>query len=279
MGLFDSLKNMFARHEHHHGASIGQPITLTDAKAVLAFIVVHQQLADMRKVADAVKQLQDEMPQYITFGMSHYYSEPKRVRFQSEGGKFIDADAIATAFAETTVLQDECEIQHLMGDIEDNREHRDPAKTPAVPIDELVRVTNERLATGNDERQRRAWLFALFDQLDDIAEATKNNLEPLAAALDTTLQSDSTTIGEFAATDAGNSNSNSNSNDANASNARSRIIPLIADALFPAAESSKTSESSASAAIRELMLNPTATSLDYMPAIDVLRAHGLTICR
>lgn len=124
MGLFDSLKNMFAHHEHHHGASIGQSLTLADAKAILAFIVVHQQLADMRKVADAVKQLQDEMPQYITFGMSHYYSEPKRVRFQSEGGKFIDADAIATAFAETTVLQDECEIQHLMGDIEDNREHR-----------------------------------------------------------------------------------------------------------------------------------------------------------
>ena len=52
MGLFDSLKNMFAHHEHHHGASIGQPLTLADAKAVLAFIVVHQQLADMRKVAD-----------------------------------------------------------------------------------------------------------------------------------------------------------------------------------------------------------------------------------
>lgn len=113
MGLFDSLKNMFAHHEHH-GTRIGQPLTLADAKALLAFIVVHQHLADMRKVAAAVKQLQDEMPQYITFGMSHYYSEPKRVRFQSEGGKFIDADAIATAFAETTVLQDECEIQHLM---------------------------------------------------------------------------------------------------------------------------------------------------------------------
>ena len=84
----------------------------------------------MRKVAAAVKQLQDEMPQFITFGMSHYYSEPKRVRFQSEGGKFIDADAIATAFAETTVLQDECKIHHLMGDIEDNREHRDPTTTP-----------------------------------------------------------------------------------------------------------------------------------------------------
>lgn len=275
MGLFDSLKNMFARHEHHHGASIGQPLTLADAKAVLALIVVHQQLADMRKVADAVKQLQDEMPQYITFGMSHYYSEPKRVRFQSEGGKFIDADAIATAFAETTILQDECEIQHLMGDIEDNREHRDPAKTPAVPIDELVRVTNERLAAGNDEEQRRAWLFASFDQLDDIAEATKNNLEPLVTALDTTLQSNSATIGEFAATDAGNSNSN----DASAGDARSRIISLIVDALFPTAESSKTSESSASTAIRELMLDPTATSLDYMTAIDILRAHGLTICR
>lgn len=278
MGLFDSLKNMFAHHEHHHGASIGQLLTLTDTKAVLAFIVLHQHLADMRKVAEAVKQLQDEMPQYITFGMSHYYSEPKRVRFQSEGGKFIDADAIATAFAETTVLQDECEIQHLMGDIEDNREHRDPAKTPAVPIDELVRVTNERLATGNDEKQRRAWLFALFDQLDDIAEATKNNLEPIAAALDTTLRSNSAAIGEFAATDAGNSNSNSNNN-ANAGDARSRIISLIADALFPAAESSKTSESSASTAIRELMLDPTATSLDYMTAIDILRTHGLTIGR
>ena len=48
MGLFDSLKNMFAHHEHHHGASIGQPLTLADAKAVLAFIVVHQQLADKR---------------------------------------------------------------------------------------------------------------------------------------------------------------------------------------------------------------------------------------
>lgn len=275
MGLFDSLKNMFAHHEHHHGASIGQSLTLADAKAILAFIVVHQQLADMRKVADAVKQLQDEMPQYITFGMSHYYSEPKRVRFQSEGGKFIDADAIATAFAETTALQDECEIQHLMGDIEDNREHRDPAKTPAVPIDELVRVTNERLATGNDEERSRAWLFALFDQLDDIAEATKNNLEPLVTALDTTLQNSSATIGNSATTDAGSSSSNN----ANAGDARSRIISLIADALFPAAESSKTSEPSASAALRELMLNPTATSLDYMPAIDVLRAHGLTICR
>lgn len=274
MGLFDSLKNMFAHHEHHHGGGIGQPLTLADAKAVLAFIVVHQQLADMRKVADAVKQLQDEMPQYITFGMSHYYSEPKRVRFQSEGGKFIDADAIATAFAGTTVLQDECKIQHLMGDIEDNREHRDPAKTPAVPIDELVRVTDERLTTGNDEEQSRAWLFALFDQLDDIAEATKNNLEPLVTALDTTLQNSSATIGNSATTDAGNS-----SNNANAGDARSRIISLIAGALFPAAESSKTSESSASAAIRELMLDPTATSLDYMLAIDVLRAHGLTICR
>ena len=275
MGLFDSLKNMFAHHEHHHGASIGQPLTLTDTKAVLAFIVLHQHLADMRKVAEAVKQLQDEMPQYITFGMSHYYSEPKRVRFQSEGGKFIDADAIATAFAETTVLQDECEIQHLMGDIEDNREHRDPAKTPAVPIDELVRVTNERFAAGNDEGQRRAWLFALFDPLDDIAEATKNNLEPLAAALDTTLRSNSAAIGESATAGTGTGNSN----DANAGDARSRIISLIADALFPAAESSKTSESSASAAIRELMLDPTATSLDYMPAIDILRAHGLTIGR
>ena len=38
MGLFDSLKNMFAHHEHHHGASIGQSLTLADAKAILAFM-------------------------------------------------------------------------------------------------------------------------------------------------------------------------------------------------------------------------------------------------
>lgn len=63
------------------------------------------------------------------------------MRFQSEDGKFIDADAIATAYAQTIVLQDKCEIQHLMNDIADNREHRDPAKAPAVPIDELVRIT------------------------------------------------------------------------------------------------------------------------------------------
>lgn len=31
-GLFDSLKNMFAHHEHHHGASIGQSLTLADAE-------------------------------------------------------------------------------------------------------------------------------------------------------------------------------------------------------------------------------------------------------
>ena len=177
MGLFDSLKNMFAHHEHHHGASIGQPLTLTDTKAVLAFIVMHQHLADMRKVAEAVKQLQDEMPQYITFGMSHYYSVAQaRAASSPKVASSSMRIAIATAFAETTVLQDECEIQHLMGDIEDNREASRPAKTPAVPIDELVRVTNERLATGNDEERSRAWLFALFDQLDDIAEATKNNL-------------------------------------------------------------------------------------------------------
>ena len=39
MGLFDSLKNMFAHHEHHHGASIGQPLTLADAKGRILVVV------------------------------------------------------------------------------------------------------------------------------------------------------------------------------------------------------------------------------------------------
>lgn len=258
MGLFDSLKNMFAHHEHHHGASIGQPLTLADAKVLLAFIVVHQHLADMRKVAAAVKQLQDEMPQFITFGMSHYYSEPKRVRFQSEGGKFIGADAIATAFAETTVLQDECKIHHLMGDIEDNREHRDPTTTPAVPIDELVQITQEKLADTTDEADRRAWLFALFDQLDDIDEATKHNLEPLANALHTALHIDGNNAS--AVTD---------------SDIRTHIIAMIVDLLFPASESDESDNASPTS--RALMLDSTTVSLDYMPAIEILRNHGLTI--
>lgn len=131
------------------------------------------------------------------------------MRFQSEDGKFIDADAIATAYAQTIVLQDKCEIQHLMNDIADNREHRDPAKAPAVPIDELVRITRERLTeeddatagtgTADDDAAdtttsvtqamtpRRTWLFALYDQLDDIDEATKHNLAPLAEALEEAL--------------------------------------------------------------------------------------------
>lgn len=216
MGLFDSLKNMFAHHEHHHGASIGQPLTRR-RQGTARFHRGAPASGDMRKVAAAVKQLQDEMPQFITFGMSHYYSEPKRVRFQSEGGKFIDADAIATAFAETTVLQDECKIHHLMGDIEDNREHRDPTTTPAVPIDELVQITQEKLADTTDEADRRAWLFALFDQLDDIDEATKHNLEPLANALHTALHIDGNNAS--AVTD---------------SDIRTHIIAMIVDLLFPA---------------------------------------------
>lgn len=76
MGLFDSLRNVFSHHEHHHGAALGDPLTLRDAKALLSSIMVQQHLLDMRKVADAVRQLQDDEPQLITFVMSHYYSEP-----------------------------------------------------------------------------------------------------------------------------------------------------------------------------------------------------------
>ncbi len=73
-----------------------------------------------------------------------------------------------------------------------------------------MRVTNERLAAGNDEGQRRAWLFALFDQLDDIVEATKNNPEPLAAAFNTILRNSSTIIGKSATADASNRSNNAN---------------------------------------------------------------------
>ena len=248
MGLFDSLKHAFGHHGH--GKRVGEPLTLADAKALLASIVVRQQLADMRKVADAVKQLQDELPQYATFGMSHYYSEPKRVRFQSEGGRFIDADAIATAYAASAIVRDECEIQHLMGDIADNREHRDPATTPAVPIDDLLRATAERTRPGAYDRSRRDWLFALFDQLGDIDEATKHNLAPLADQLSDTLPES----GQAQA----------------AADPRGRITAMIADALYP-------DDQNGHAAVRELMMDPSATATDYLDAVTLLHGHGLAV--
>ncbi|MCH9275049.1 hypothetical protein JS533_001965 [Bifidobacterium amazonense] len=244
MGFIDLVEHLFA-HDTQHTAKIGRPLSLRDAKTVLAMIAVHQPLADMRKVADAVKQLQDEFPQYATYGMTHYYNEPKRVRFQSEGGRFVDADAIADAFAASTILQDEITIQHLMGDIADNREHRDPEKTPAIPADELARTTAERLS-GTDETARRAWLFALYDQLDDIDEATKGGLDPLRKAL------------------AGGA-------DGDSGDAVAGIRRRIVDLLFPAADSA------AGDAAYRVLSDPQAATDDYMAAVQVFRDHGVNV--
>ena len=252
MGLFDSLKNMFAHHEHHHGASIGQPLTLADAKVLLAFIVVHQHLGICARwprrsnsCRTRCRNLSRLACHITTANRSACASSPRAA-----------SSSMRTPSPPRSPKQ--CKIHHLMGDIEDNREHRDPTTTPAVPIDELVQITQEKLADTTDEADRRAWLFALFDQLDDIDEATKHNLEPLANALHTALHIDGNNAS--AVTD---------------SDIRTHIIAMIVDLLFPASESDESDN--ASPASRALMLDSTTVSLDYMPAIEILRNHGLTI--
>ncbi|MBW3092828.1 hypothetical protein KIH79_07805 [Bifidobacterium sp. 82T10] len=252
MGFIDLVEHLFA-HDAPNTAKIGKPLTLRDAKTALAMVAVHQPLADMRKVADAVKQLQDEFPQYATYGMTHYYNEPKRVRFQSEGGRFVDADAIADAFAASAILQDEITIQHLMGDIADNREHRDPAKTPAIPADELAKRTREHLS-GTDDAARRAWLFALYDQLDDIDEATKDGLEPLRSALADAAASGAPAAEAPAAAD-------------DKSATRAQIVAL----LFP------DPSSAAGDAAHRALSDPQAATDDYMAAVRVFRDHGVSV--
>jgi len=50
---------------------------------------------------------------------------------------------------------------------------------------------------------------------------------------------------------------------------------MIVDLLFPASESTKSNATSS--APRTLMIDSTTASLDYMPAIEILRNHGLAI--
>ena len=132
MGLFDSLKNMFA---HREAPSWSQHRSAAHSRRRQSNMPLLWCISGLRTCARwrmQSKQLQDEMPPVhhirhvalLQRGLS-------ACRFQSKVASSIDADAIATAFAETTVLRDECEIQHLMGDIETTVSIADPAKTPA----------------------------------------------------------------------------------------------------------------------------------------------------
>lgn len=254
MRLFDMVERLFEHHDDRT-ITVGHPLTLRNAKDVLSIIAVHQPLADMRKVAEAVKELEEQCPQYVTFGMSHYYSEPKRVRFQSEGGRFVDADAIAEAFSSSRILQDECEIQHRIGDIADNREHRDPDHTPAVSIEPLVTMTREQFNASSPDSAaiRHAWLFALYDQLDDITEATQRNLTPLAEAL---AQTAGIEAPDPVPTE-----------DAMKATMRKIIIDLLR----------KDTQDDILTAACTALANPDDESTNYMTAVEILRKHGVNI--
>ncbi len=60
-----------------------------------------------------------------------------------------------------------------------------------------------------------------------------------------------------------------------ANDAHTHNITMIVDLLFPASESTKSNATSS--APRTLMIDSTTASLDYMPAIEILRNHGLAI--
>lgn len=180
MGFLDHIKAAFGGAKGHK-PKMGEPMTLTQAKAALADEVSGQPLADMRRTAERVKQLNDEMPYYVTFAMSYYCDSTRLVRFTNNGGMQMDADRTAALYGQTTVLQDERVIQKHIGNLYEMRERLDPSDIGSTDPAPLAAITAEATAAGGE--RLHSWLFALLDQAADIAEATGGNVAPIIAAL------------------------------------------------------------------------------------------------
>lgn len=98
MGFFDRISAALCTHQSGE-SQLGSPMTLKNAKALLTNELLEQPLSDMKLTAQRAKRLNDEMPEFTTFAMSHYFNTPRLVRYANEGGKQIDADAISRLFA------------------------------------------------------------------------------------------------------------------------------------------------------------------------------------
>ncbi|NMM94197.1 hypothetical protein [Bifidobacterium oedipodis] len=193
MGLWDKIAESLHIHAPKKTAAPGEPMTFEQAKELLTTTLLEQPLSDMKLTAQRAKRLNDEMPQFVTFAMSHYFNRPRLVRFTNEGGKQIDADAISRLFAQTTILQFECEIQRMIGDLDEMRGRLRPDQIGHVDPTPIIEQTKRILAastatkgdngTGHLDGQARAWLYALMDQSSDIDEATGGNQLGILKAL------------------------------------------------------------------------------------------------
>lgn len=186
MGFLDGLKSLFAGHGSGDRIRIGGPLTVADAKKALARVAVQQPLLAMRTVAEAMRDMQEQTPAFVTYSMDHYFNAPKLVRFQNSGGRQLDVDAISALHAQPGPLADEVTIQHLLGDIDDRRGHASAdAEIGHIDVTPVARKTAEVLAEAGSASApgARHWMFALLDQIGTIDEVTGGNLEPLAQAL------------------------------------------------------------------------------------------------
>lgn len=193
MGLWDKIAASLHIHAPKKTATQGEPMTFTQAKELLTATLLEQPLSDMKLTAQRAKRLNDEMPQFVTFAMSHYFNRPRLVRFTNEGGRQIDADAISRLFAQTTILQFECEIQRMIGDLDEMRGRLRPDQIGHVDPTPIIEQTKRILAAsaaansddgnGHLDAQARAWLYALMDQSSDISEATGGNQSGILEAL------------------------------------------------------------------------------------------------
>jgi hypothetical protein len=297
MGFFDNLKSKFTGH--HHRVQIGDPLTVRSAKQTLSRILLQEPLEDMRKTANAVHEMESQTPEFVTYTMSHYYSSPRLVRFQSSGGKQMDVDAIGALYSSPGVLQDECAIQHLMGDIDDLRGHMTADEIGKVSVDELAARTSKVIDNAGSLRDPalRNWLLAIHDQLGDIIEATGGKVQPLIDMLNTSLALRETSCGERTPGEAdaagtkkgasgdaagatggdtagGTVRADSVSDDtSNATNAnpsadpKATLAAIIVKALYP----------DANPPIRAAMLDDSATTDAYMRSIEILKSQGLAI--
>lgn len=180
MSLMDKIKAAFSGSKGKK-PKMGEPMTLAQAKAALADEVSAQPLADMRRTAERVKRLNDEMPQYVTFAMSYYCDSTRLVRFTNNGGKQMDADRTAALYGQTAILQDECVIQKHIGNLYEMRERLDPSQIGHTDPTPLADLTREAVTAGGE--RLHSWLYALLDQAADITEATGGNVASIIEAL------------------------------------------------------------------------------------------------
>ena len=266
MGFFDSLTSIFSGHGKSAGtAVIGKPLTIADAKKALSRIVLEQPLLEIRATAQAVHEMEEKTPLFVTYSMDHYCNAPRLVRFQNSGGKQFDVDTTARIHAMPGVLSNEVEIQHVLGDIDDRRGHKSADALTHLDLRPLAERTtsvlqeSERSLTssahdGSANSSRDDWLIAAFDQLNDMVEVSSGEVAVVLESLCDGLHVERTTLPE---------------DDVEA------MRRLLADSIIERAGSVLNAVDVET--LRQALRDPNATTTAYMAAVAILTSHGLHV--